>query len=153
KISDTMQIPATQVADLQNKQVQYQSGVTLPAGHYNVKVAVRENTDGTMGTFEFPISIPDLKDAPLRVSPVVLSTQLRSLRGGGPGRGGPGGGFPPGGGGRGGGGFDPGGGRGFNSNRGGGGPQWGDQSPNPLLRNGQEIVQSLSHVVTKAQSM
>lgn len=152
KIQDTMQIPAAQAADLANKQLQYQSGVTLPAGHFRVKVAVRENADGTMGTFEFAITIPDLKDVALRVSPVVLSTQLRSMRGGGPGGrgGGPDGGGPPGGG-RGGGGFDPGG-RGFNSQR-GGGNLFGEQSPNPLLRNGQEIVQSLSHVVTKAQQM
>ena len=155
KIQDTLQIPAAQAAALADKQMQYQSGVTLPAGHFRVKVAVRENADGTIGTFEFPISIPDLKDVELRVSPIVLSTQLRSTRGGGPGRGGPGGGpgggGPPGGGRGGGGGFDPGG-RGFNSQRGGGMP-FGDQSPNPLLRNGQEIVQSLSHVVTKAQQM
>ena len=150
KIQDTMQIPAAQAADLQNKQLQYQSGVTLPAGHFKVKVAVRENADGAIGTFEFPITIPDLKDLSLRVSPIVLSTQLRSMRGGGPGGrgGGPGGGGPPGGG-RGG--FDPGG-RGFDSAR-GGGRAFGEQSPNPLLRNGQEIVQSLSHVVTKSQSM
>ena len=38
-----------------------------------------------MGTFEFPITIPDLKTEPLKVSPIVLSTQLRSMRGGGPG--------------------------------------------------------------------
>ena len=61
KIQDTMQIPATQTADLAGKELQYQSGVTLPAGHFKVKVAVRENTDGTLGTFEFPITIPDLK--------------------------------------------------------------------------------------------
>jgi hypothetical protein len=40
---------------------------------------------GTMGTFEFPITIPDLKSEPIKVSPVVLSTQLRFMRGGGPG--------------------------------------------------------------------
>jgi len=153
RIRDTMQIPAAQVADLATKQVQYQSGVTLPAGHYNVKVAVRENADGTMGTFEFPIVTPDLKNEPLKVSPIVLSTQLRQTRGGGPGArgGGPGGG-------RGGGGrlggpggeFGP---PGFASQRGGGGPQWGANSANPLLRGGQEIVQSLSHVVTTGQQM
>ena len=153
RIRDTMQIPAAQVADLSTKQVQYQSGVTLPAGHFNVKVAVRENADGTMGTFEFPIAIPDLKNEPLKVSPIVLSTQLRVTRGGGPGgRGGPRGGGP-GGGGRGGGRggeFGP---PGFTSQRGGGGPQWGANSMNPLLRGGQEIVQSLSHVVTTGQQM
>ncbi len=72
RIRDTMQIPANQTADLANKQLQYQSGVTLPSGHFKVKVAVRENADGTMGTFEFPISIPDLKTEPMKVSPVVL---------------------------------------------------------------------------------
>jgi VWFA-related protein len=155
RIRDTMQIPANQVAELATKQLQYQSGVPLPAGHFKVKVAVRENTNGAMGTFEFPIAIPDLKAEPLKVSSVVLSTQLRFARGGGPGRGrgGPGG-FGPGGpggfGGRGGeGGF---GGPPMNSAR-GGGALFGDQSPNPLLRNGQEIVQSLTHLVLKTQQM
>ena len=35
----------------------------------------------------------------------------------------------------------------------GGGALFGDQSPNPLLRNGQEIVQSLTHLVLKTQQM
>ena len=115
-----------------------------------MKVAVRENAEGTMGTFEFPITIPDLKSEPIKISPIVLSTQLRFMRGGGPGgRGGPPGG--PGGGGPPPGGF---GGRGFESARGGGGPQWSDNnSVNPLLRGGQEIMQSLSHVVAPGQQM
>jgi hypothetical protein len=92
RIRDEMQIPTAQAAQLASRQLQYQSGVTLPAGHFKVKVAVRENTNGAMGTFEFPITIPDLKNDPLKVSPIVLSTQLRFARGGGPGgRGGPGG--------------------------------------------------------------
>jgi VWFA-related protein len=151
RIRDTMQIPAAQVAELANKQVQYQSGVTLPAGHFNVKVAVRENADGAMGTFEFPIAIPDLKDEPLKVSPVVLSTQLRFTRGGGPG--GRGGGRGPGGPGGPAGGPGGFGGPGFTSQRGGRGAQWAANSTNPLLRGGQEIVQSLSHVVTTGQQM
>jgi VWFA-related protein len=155
RIRDTMQIPAGQTATLASKQLQYQGGVTLPAGHFKVKVAVRENADGAMGTFEFAISIPDLKTVPLKVSPVVLSTQLRFTRGAGPG---PRGGGPGGGGGQGGpppgGGQGGQGGRGFESQRGGGGPQWNDaNSINPLLRNGQEIVQSLTHVVTQGQRM
>jgi VWFA-related protein len=176
QIRDTMQIPAAQTASLADKQLQYQSGVTLPSGHFKVKIAARENADGMMGTFEFPISIPDLKSTPLKISPIVLSTQLRNTRGGGPGPGGrgPGGGGQAGGqggggrggdqsgrgggggggrgGGGGGGGFDPTGGRGFGSQRGGpGGAMFGDQSPNPLLRGGTEIMQSLSHVVTQGQ--
>ena len=150
RIRDTMQIPAAQIGELANRQLQYQSGVQLPAGHFKVKVAVRENADGAMGTFEFPITIPDLSAIPLKVSPVVLSTQLRLTRGGGAGpRGGGPGGFAGPGAGAGG----PGG-RGFTSQRGGGGPQWSDSnSLNPLLRGGQEIVQSLSHIVLPGQQM
>lgn len=163
RIRDTMQIPANQAAELVTRQLQYQSGVTLPAGHFKVKVAVRENTNGAMGTFEFPIAIPDLHPGgraasgtpalggePLKVSSVILSTQLRVARGGGPGRGGRAGGpGGPGGAGRPGGGFDvpP-----INSMR-GGGALFGDRSPNPLLRNGQEIVQSLTHLVLNNQQM
>ncbi len=45
-------------------------------------------------------------------------------------------------------------GRGFTSQRGGGGPQWSEtNSTNPLLRGGQEIVQSLSHIVLQGQQM
>jgi hypothetical protein len=106
--------------------------------------------DGTLGTFEFPITIPDIKAELIKVSPIVFSSQLRPTRGGGPGgRGGRGGGGRGGAGGPGqGGGFG-----GFVSQRGGGGAQWAENSVNPLLRGGQEIMQSLSHVVTQAQQM
>jgi VWFA-related protein len=137
RIRDTMTIPAAQLAQLAGRQLQYQAGVTLPAGRFKVKVAVRENADGTMGTFEFPITIPNLDDVPLKMSPVVLSTQLRFTRGGGAGPrgGGPGGfGGPP---------------PAFNSQRGGGRGAGG--TLNPLLRGGQEIVQSLSHIVLRGQ--
>jgi VWFA-related protein len=166
RIRDALNIPANQAAEIATKQLQYQSGVTLPAGHFRVKVAVRENTNGSMGTFEFPITIPDLKAEPIKVSPVVLSTQLRLARGGPGGRGrgdGQGERGGPGGFGRGGRGIDPANlppdlppelrDRILNSARGGGGALFGDRSPNPLLRNGQEIVQSLTHLVVKNQQM
>jgi hypothetical protein len=146
RIRDAMRIPAAQARDLAGKQLQYQSGVLLPAGHFKVKVAARENTDGTMGTFEFPITIPDLQTEPVKVSPVVFSTQIRVLNGAGRGFRGRAGGFGPGGFGRG---F---GGPGFRSER-GGGAQWSANSQNPLLRDGQEIVQSLTHVATPGQPM
>lgn len=140
RIRDTIEVPAAQAATLATRQLQYQAGVTLPPGHFNVKVAARENTEGAMGTFEFAIAIPDLKADPIKVSPVVFSTQLRSARGPVGGPDGPAGGR----------GFGP---PGFASARGGGGPQWGNNSVNPLLRGGQEILQSLSHVATQGQQM
>jgi VWFA-related protein len=151
RIRDTMQFTADELAAIGEKSVQYQSGVTnLPAGHFKVKVAVRENTDGVMGTFEFAITIPDLKSQPVRLSPVVLSTQLRAAAfggmpppGGGRGGGPPGGGFP--------GGEFPG--AGFPpidfASRGGG--AFARFTDNPLVHNGQEIVQSLTHTVAHGE--
>ena len=43
-----------------------------------MKVVVRENANGAMGTFEAPITIPQLATAPLKVSSVVMSTQLQA---------------------------------------------------------------------------
>ena len=66
---------------LAGKQVLYESGVTLPPGRFSVKVVVRENTDGTIGSFEAPVLVPDLKRAPVKISSVVLSTQLQPSSG------------------------------------------------------------------------
>ena len=59
------------------RQVLYQSGVTLPPGRFAIKVVVRENTNGTVGSFEAPIVVPELKQAPVKVSSIVLSTQVQ----------------------------------------------------------------------------
>ena len=58
----------------------YQTGVTLPPGRFSVKVVVRENATGQMGTFETPIVVPELKQAPVKVSSLVLGTQLQNVR-------------------------------------------------------------------------
>jgi hypothetical protein len=55
----------------------YQTGVFLPPGRFSVKVVVRENATGKIGSFEAALSVPELKQAPLKVSSVVLSTQLQ----------------------------------------------------------------------------
>ena len=77
RIRETLQLAAGTGATLDRKQVLYQSGVTLPPGRFAVKVVVRENTRGTIGSFEAPLVVPELKQAPLKVSSVVLSTQLQ----------------------------------------------------------------------------
>ena len=59
----------------------YQPGVTLTPGRFSLKVVVRENTTGQMGTFETPVVVPELKNAAVRVSSVVLSTQLQNAPG------------------------------------------------------------------------
>ena len=77
RMRETLKFPAGTGASLAAKQVLYHAGVTLPPGRFGVKVVVRENTTGTIGSFEAPITVPELKQSPLKVSTVVLSTQLQ----------------------------------------------------------------------------
>jgi VWFA-related protein len=78
RLKDTLTVPAAAGATtLAGKQILYQSGVALPAGRFSVKVVVRENATGTIGSFEAPIVVPQLRDAPMKVSSVVFSTQLQ----------------------------------------------------------------------------
>jgi len=77
RMRETLKFPGGGAASLVGKQVLYQSGVTLPPGRFSVKVVVRENASGTIGSFEAPVVVPELKQASLKVSSVVLSTQLQ----------------------------------------------------------------------------
>jgi VWFA-related protein len=79
RFRETLKLPPGTEKTLAGKQVLYQSGVTLPPGRFSVKVVVRENTTGQMGTFEAAIVVPELKQAPMKVSSVVLSTQLQTV--------------------------------------------------------------------------
>jgi len=49
----------------------------LPPGRFAVKAVVRENATGLMGSFEAPINVPELKTQALKVSSVILSTQVQ----------------------------------------------------------------------------
>ena len=77
RIRDTLDVPAGENGSLAGRLVLYQSGVTLPPGRFSVKVVVRENAAGTVGSFEAPIAVPQLRDAGIKVSPPVMSTQLQ----------------------------------------------------------------------------
>jgi len=80
-VRDTLTVPPANAEGLAAKQVLYQTGVTLPPGRFSVKLVVRENTTGQMGTFETPIVVPELKQAPVKVSSLVLGTQLQNVAG------------------------------------------------------------------------
>jgi len=97
-------------ADTGTRQVLYQSGLSLPPGRFTAKVVVRDNSGGAVGSFETGVFIPDLRRAPVKVSSVTLSTQLRPV-------------------------------------------ESRQRSENPLVRDGVEILPSLTHVVDRAQKM
>src|SRR6185436_8370668 len=65
-IKDTLTVPPATPEELANRQIQYQTGMSLPAGRYTVKVVVRENSTGQMGSFETPIVVPELAQAPVK---------------------------------------------------------------------------------------
>jgi VWFA-related protein len=81
RIRDTLTVPPASAEGLETKQVLYQTGVTLPPGRFSVKIVVRENADGQMGTFETAIAVPELKQAEVKVSSLVLGTQLQQAAG------------------------------------------------------------------------
>lgn len=76
RFRETLQLPPGTGKTLAGKQVLYQSGVTLPPGRFSVKAVVRENASGLMGTYESAITVPELKKEPLKISSVVVSTQM-----------------------------------------------------------------------------
>ena len=41
---------------------------------------VRENQTGRMGSFETDLSVPDLKSQPLKMSSIVLASQIQSAK-------------------------------------------------------------------------
>ncbi len=54
----------------------YEGGFVLPPGDYKLKVVVRENLSGKMGTFEQDLSLPPPPVKGIAVSSVVVSNQL-----------------------------------------------------------------------------
>jgi VWFA-related protein len=76
RIRDTVKLSTDAADDLKKKTVQYETGFEMPPGKYHVKVVVRENQDGTFGSYETDVVIPDVKKASVKLSSVVLGTQL-----------------------------------------------------------------------------
>ena len=76
-IRDTVKLSVETSTQVKQKNVQYNNSFLLVPGTYHVKFVVRENQTGRMGSFETDLTIPDLKPAPLRMSSVVLSSQVQ----------------------------------------------------------------------------
>ena len=77
RIHDTVKLSAGE-GEMGRKNVQYSTAFELPPGKYTFKAVVRENQDGVVGSYETPIVVPDLSRDPVKVSTVVLGTQMRA---------------------------------------------------------------------------
>jgi VWFA-related protein len=108
RLQQTITLPAGSTGTVASKQVLYTTAVELPPGQFDVKVVVRENTSGLMGSFEAPVVVPELKSAPLKVSAVTLSTQVQPAK---------------------------------------------EVKNNPLIRNGQQLVPNITHIIGRDQRM
>jgi VWFA-related protein len=109
RIRDTVKLAVSSVSEVHKKNVQYDTGVSLPPGKYHLKFVVRENQTGLMGSFETDLNVPDLKSQALKMSSVVLASQSQPPKKG--------------------------------------------SAPNPLIRDGSEIIPNITHVFSAAQHM
>ena len=107
---DTVKLAVNLSAEVRRKNVQYNNGFILIAGKYHLKFVVRENQTGRMGSFEADIEIPELKNQPLKMSSVVLASQIQPAKKNG-------------------------------------------SSNNPLVRDGSEIIPSVTHVFSAGQHL
>jgi VWFA-related protein len=78
QIRDTIKLAVNTSNEVQRKNVQYDTGMTLPSGKYHLKVVVRENEDGRMGSFETDFVVPDLKTTPVKMSSILMASQLQT---------------------------------------------------------------------------
>lgn len=78
QIRDTIKLAVNAANEVQRKNVQYDTGMTLPSGKYHLKVVVRENEDGRMGSFETDFVVPDLKTSPVKMSSILMASQLQT---------------------------------------------------------------------------
>jgi hypothetical protein len=76
QIRDTVKVAVSTSTEVRRKNVQYDSGFTLPPGKYHLKFVLRENQTGRIGSFETDVVIPDFKNAPLKMSTVLVSNQV-----------------------------------------------------------------------------
>jgi VWFA-related protein len=109
RIRDTVKLAVDTSSEVRKKNVQYDTGLSLPPGKYHLKFVVRENQTGRMGSFEADLNVPDLKSQPLKMSSIVLASQLQPAKKG--------------------------------------------ATPNPLIRDGSEIIPNVTHVFSSAQHL
>jgi hypothetical protein len=74
-IRDTVKLAVATTADVRHKNVQYDTSFELPPGRYDVKLVIRENQIGTVGSLETSLVVPDIEREALKISSVMLSTQ------------------------------------------------------------------------------
>jgi VWFA-related protein len=79
RLRETVKLAVQPAQEVKRKTVQYETGFTLPPGKYRLKVVVRENQSGAIGSYESDVVVPDLRRTPVKLSSVVLGTQTQAV--------------------------------------------------------------------------
>jgi VWFA-related protein len=79
RLRDTVKLAVQPTQEVKRKTVQYETGFTLPPGKYRLKVVLRENQSGAVGSYESDIVVPDMRRMPVKLSSVVLGTQTQPV--------------------------------------------------------------------------
>jgi VWFA-related protein len=79
-IRDTVKLAVDTSDNVRKKNVQYNTMLPLTSGRYHLKFVVRENQTGRMGSFETDVEIPDFHSEPVKMSSIVLASQLRPAK-------------------------------------------------------------------------
>jgi VWFA-related protein len=79
RLRDTVKLAVQPAQQVRRKTVQYETGFTLPPGQYRLKVVLRENQSGAIGSYERDVVVPDMRRLPVKVSSVVLGTQTQPV--------------------------------------------------------------------------
>jgi len=76
----TVKLTDADAEKLEQRHLQYDTGLTLGPGTYNLTFLAREDQTGKMGTFETKFEVPDLNSGKaVRVSSVILSSQKEAV--------------------------------------------------------------------------
>jgi VWFA-related protein len=82
-IRETVKLALDKTQNVARKNVQYNTGFILAPGEYRLKLVVRENQNGKVGSFETDFTIPDLRKQQqkkgIKMSSVVLSAQMKPV--------------------------------------------------------------------------
>ena len=80
RIRDTVKLAIDTSSEVRKKNVQYDNELSLPPGTFHLKFVVRENQTGRMGSFETDLIVPDLKTQPMKMSSIVLASQVQPAK-------------------------------------------------------------------------
>lgn len=107
-IQDTVKLNVDATKEVRRKNVQYATSFELPPGTYSLRLVVRENQDGTVGSLDTKLTIPDItRQKPLLSSVIMVTQRMPAAR----------------------------------------------RRVNPLVLNGQELVASVTKVVSRTQPL